>query len=273
MDGLPADIAALALPLDILKIEELGLISPGWAARFPQKSIVCQSVVSIVTREGNPKRITGWEDLAQDGLKLVVANPKTAGVARWIFLGLWGHKLNKGESAAIEYVTKVFDNVEIMPRDAREASDVFYTQKMGDVLLTYENEAIFTNLVVSPKNPLPIVSPDNNVRIACPVALIDKNLENSPVEVQEAAESFVRYLFTPNAQKEFVSLGFRTAVAGVDMGGMEMPVVKKVWDAEKRLGDWNLLQKKFFDEGGILTRIMNDVSKRKLEQRIRASTG
>jgi sulfate transport system substrate-binding protein len=96
----------------------------------------------------------------------VVANPKTAGVARWIFLGLWGHKMRQGEAAAVRYVTKVFDNVEIMPRDAREASDVFYTQGFGDVLLTYENEAVFTNLVVSPQAPLPFTSPPNNVRVS-----------------------------------------------------------------------------------------------------------
>lgn len=122
--------------------------------------------MSIVTREGNPKNIQGWEDLIRDDVKVIVANPKTAGVARWIFLALWGHKLNKGEEAAKKYVTKVFDNVEIMPRDAREASDVFYSQKFGDVLLTYENEAVFTNLVVSPQNPLPYINPPNNIRVS-----------------------------------------------------------------------------------------------------------
>lgn len=98
-------------------------------------------------------------------MTVIVANPKTAGVARWIFLALWGHKANAGKAAATKYVTKVFDRVYVMPRDAREASDVFYTQKQGDALLTYENEAIFTNLVVSPTAPLPYICPPNNVRV------------------------------------------------------------------------------------------------------------
>lgn len=79
--------------------------------------------------------------------KVVVANPKTAGVARWIFLALWGHKMKKGEAVAREWVTRVFDNVVVQPRDAREASDVFYRQRLGDVLLTYENEVVLTNEV------------------------------------------------------------------------------------------------------------------------------
>ena len=189
-------------------------------------------------------------NLCREDVKIIVANPRTAGVARWIFLALWGHKLKKEEAAARQYVTKVFDNVEIMPRDAREASDVFYTQKFGDVLLTYENEAVFTNLVVSPKSPLPFISPDNNVRIVCPGALIDRNLEGKPPEVIEAAKSFLNYLFTPEAQMEFLDCGFRSSIAA--RGNAEhresLPSVKKVWDVEKRLGDWSVVQKKFFDE-------------------------
>jgi sulfate/thiosulfate transport system substrate-binding protein len=204
----------------------------------------------------------------RDDIEVVVANPKTAGVARWIFLALWGHKMSRGETEAKKFVTKVFDNVEVMPRDAREASDVFYTQGFGDALLTYENEAVFTNLVVSPKAPLPYISPNNNVRITCPGALVDRNIETQPPEVREAAEAFINYLFTPTAQKEFVACGFRTTNKIAAAEG-EAPFVKNVWEVEKKLGNWVSVQKKFFDEGGILSEIMNDVSKRKLEQRLR----
>ena len=186
----------------------------------------------------------------RDDIEVVSANPRTAGVARWIFLALWGHKMGKGEAAAKAFVTKVFDNVEVMPRDAREASDVFYTQGFGDALLTYENEAIFTNLVVSPKAPLPYISPDNNVRIACPAAMIDRNVDASAAstDVCQAAEAFLSYLFTPEAQKEFVACGFRSTnkIAAAESGS---PPVRKVWEVERRLGDWITVQKKFFDEG------------------------
>jgi sulfate transport system substrate-binding protein len=184
----------------------------------------------------------------RDDIEVVVANPKTAGVARWIFLALWGHKMSKGETAARKFVTKVFDNVEVMPRDAREASDVFYTQRFGDALLTYENEAVFTNLVVSPKAPLPFISPDNNVRITCPAALVDRNIDTSPPEVRQAAEAFINYLFTPSAQKEFVACGFRTTNKVAAAQG-NAPRVKYVWEVEKKLGNWLTVQKKFFDDG------------------------
>jgi ABC-type sulfate transport system substrate-binding protein len=156
--------------------------------------------------------------------------------------------MSKGETAAKQFVTKVFDNVEIMPRDAREASDVFYNQKFGDALLTYENEAVFTNLVVSPKAPLPYLSPDNNVRITCPAALVDRNIDTQAREVRDAAEAFIDYLYTPTAQKEFVACGFRTTnkIAATES---DAPRVKNVWEVETKLGDWVTVQKKFFDEG------------------------
>lgn len=134
-----------------------------------------------------------------------------------------------------------------MPRDAREASDVFYTQKFGDALLTYENEALFTNMIVSPKNPLPYISPDNNVRITCPAALIERNLASRPPEAKQAAEAFVKYLFTPEAQREFVACGFRT-VNKEAAGSTNFRRVNRLWEVEKRLGNWKTVEKKFFDE-------------------------
>lgn len=129
IDGLPADVVALALALDVQKIADAGLIDSGWKRRFPNNSTVCETTVAFVVRNGNPKNILDWDDLTRSGIKVVVANPKTAGVARWIFLALWGHKMKKGDAPSIEYITKVFENVVVQPRDAREASDVFYRQK------------------------------------------------------------------------------------------------------------------------------------------------
>lgn len=182
-----------------------------------------------------------------------MANPKTAGVARWIFLALWGHKLSRGDDAAYKFVEKVFQNVETMPRDAREASDVFYNQRMGDVLLTYENEAIFTNKMVCPDNPMPIISPDNNVKIVCPIALIDKNLDGKGEEHVKAAEAFVRSLFQPAAQQEFAATGFRSPNNKALTESMGVTKLKKLWEVEKRLGPWPKVQAKFFDEGVCLS--------------------
>lgn len=264
IDGLPADIVALALPLDIMKIVDAGIIRKDWASQFPHKSVVVESVVSIVVRKGNPKNIKGWDDLIREDVNVITANPKTAGVARWIFLALWGHKAwSKGDKAAKEYITKVFDRVEVQPRDAREASDVFYKQRRGDALLTYENEAVFTNLMVSPTETLPCIVPDNNIRIQCPVALVDSNLSIQPPEVQAAAQGFLNYLYKPAAQREFAACGFRSAIPHV-MKESGLPSVRKLWTVEGKLGGWQRVQQKFFDDEGILTDIQRDVSQRKL---------
>ncbi|KAI7842666.1 hypothetical protein COHA_003770 [Chlorella ohadii] len=267
IDGLPADISALALPLDTIKIADAGLIRADWPTAFPNNSIVVESVCAIVVRKGNPKNIRGWEDLARDDVAVVTANPKTAGVARWIFLALWGAKLGKGKKAATQYTTKVFDQVVVQPRDAREASDVFYRQGMGDCLLTYENEAFFTNLVVPEKDRLPYIVPDNNIRIQCPLALIDANINGQPPEVREAAQAFGQYLYTREAQREFAACGFRTNFKELQEE-FGLPPVKGLWTAEKRLGGWKQIQTEFFEDTGICSEILRDVGARKLAQRL-----
>lgn len=107
IDGLPADIVALALPLDVIKIQQAGLIDPDWQDRAQNKGIFAESVVSIVVRKGNPMEINDWPDLTRNDIEVITANPKTAGVARWNFLALWGHKMKQGDKSAKEYVTQV----------------------------------------------------------------------------------------------------------------------------------------------------------------------
>lgn len=269
IDGLPADVVALALPLDVQKICDAGLLREDWRKRFPLQSVVCETSVALVVRKGNPKNVRTWVDLLQPGLQIIVANPKTAGVARWIFLALWGSKMKKGDAAAREYVTKVFDNVLIQPRDAREASDVFYRQRLGDVLLTYENEVVLTNQVYGQDKALPYVVPSPNVRIECPLALVDKVLDNRPAAALEAATAFCNFLFTPEAQVEFGKVGFRTnrkLCKVVPEHQQGQPSIK-TWTVDKELKGWSAAQKKFFDAGQILDEIQADVGARKLEAR------
>jgi sulfate transport system substrate-binding protein len=269
IDGLPADIVCLALPLDVQKIADAGLVRPDWRGRYPANSTVCETTVAMVVRAGNPKRILDWPDLVREGVQVVVANPKTAGVARWIFLALWGHAMGRGEAAAIDYVTRVFGNVVVQPRDAREASDVFYRQKAGDVLLTYENEAVLINEVYGSK-ALPYVVPPRNIRIECPVSLVDRVLESSSAATRRAADEFARFLFTLEAQREFSRVGFRPnaalSKAASDPRVLAMPPVK-MWSVDKELGGWDAAQARFFDAGKILDAIQSAVGVRKMEQR------
>jgi sulfate/thiosulfate transport system substrate-binding protein len=142
IDGLEADVVHLALALDTQKIEQAGLIQPGWEQKVPNGAIVSKSVAALITREGNPKGIKNWSDLAKDGIKLITADPKTSGVARWNFLALWNAaiKADGNEAKATEFVTKVYQNVPILTKDAREATDVFIKQGQGDALINYEND-------------------------------------------------------------------------------------------------------------------------------------
>jgi sulfate/thiosulfate-binding protein len=128
IDGLDADVVALALALDVERLVAAGLIQPGWEARTPNQGIVTRSVAVIVTREGNPQGIRSWQDLARPGLQVVTANPKTSGGARWNFLALWSAV---PEPQALAFTTQVYKNVRILPRDSREATDVFFQKGQG----------------------------------------------------------------------------------------------------------------------------------------------
>ncbi len=260
IDGLEADIVHLALALDTAKIEKAGLIAPGWEKEAPNEGIVSKSVAGIVTREGNPKNIKNWEDLAKDGVKLITADPKTSGVARWNFLALWGSVVKTGgdETKALDFTSKVYKNVPILTRDAREASDVFFKQGQGDALINYENEII----LASQKGEKPsYIIPDVNVSIDNPIAVVDKNVDKHGT--REVAEAFVKFLYTPEAQREFAKTGFRPVDATVAKEAefvQKYPAVKTLFTA-KDLGGWGEIQKQFFDDGAAFDKIQGSIKR------------
>lgn len=252
IDGLEADVVHLALPLDVQKIERAGLIQPGWEQEAPNGGIVSESVAAIVTREGNPKGIKTWADLAKPGVSVITANPKTSGGARWNFLALWGAVTQTGgsEQQAQEFTTKVYKNVPVLPKDAREATDVFFKQGQGDALINYENEMI---LAAQQGEKLPYVVPDVNISIDNPVAVIDKNVDKHGT--REVAEAFVKFLYTPEAQQEFTSVGFRPVEPNLEKAvESKFPKVKTLFTA-KDLGGWDKIQKEFFDDGAVFDKM------------------
>jgi sulfate/thiosulfate transport system substrate-binding protein len=260
IDGLEADIVHLALALDTQKIEKAGLIDTGWEKEFPNGGIVSKSVAAIVTREGNPKGIKTWTDLVKDGVKVITADPKTSGVARWNFLALWGSVLKTGgdEAKALDFTSKVYKNVPILTRDAREASDVFFKQGQGDALINYENEVI---LAADKGEKLPYTIPEVNVSIDNPIAIIDKNVTKHGTK--EVAEAFVKFLYTPEAQREFAKAGFRSVdatVAAEPEFVKKYPPVKTLFTAQD-LGGWGEIQQKFFDDGGVFDKIQGSIKR------------
>ncbi|MBD2337926.1 sulfate ABC transporter substrate-binding protein [Calothrix sp. FACHB-156] len=254
IDGLEADVVHLALAADTQKIEKAGLIQAGWEKEVPNDGIVSKSVAALVTRPGNPKGIQTWTDLAKDGVKLITADPKTSGVARWNFLALWNSVIKTGgdDAKALDFVTKVYNNVPILTKDAREATDAFFKQGQGDALINYENEIV---LAEQKGEKVTSIIPDVNISIDNPVAVVDKNVDKHGN--REVAEAFVKYLYTPEAQQEFAKLGFRPVdetVANTKEVADKFPKVKTLGTV-KDFGGWDAINKKFFADGAIFDQI------------------
>jgi sulfate/thiosulfate transport system substrate-binding protein len=212
-----------------------------------------------VTREGNPKNIQDWSDLTRDDVTFVTANPKTSGGARWNYLALWGDVSETGgtEEQAKAFVTDAFANVPVLPKDAREATDVFFTQNQGDALINYENEV---KLAALQGNELPYVIPDNNIFIANPVAVVDTYVDQRGT--REVAEAFVAFLFTPEAQREFAKVGFRPVIPNVQQEfADEFPEVPNLFTAED-FGGWGQIREEHFADGGIFDQIQSAIARR-----------
>jgi sulfate transport system substrate-binding protein len=253
IDGLEADVATLALAADILKLETAGLIQPGWEKELPNNSIITNSSVAFITRPGNPKGIRNWSDLVKPGVAVVTANPKTSGGARWNFLGLWGSVTQTGGSRdqAEAFLRGVYKNVGTLPKDAREASDVFLKKEQGDVLLNYENEAILATEKGDLKTPF--VVPEVNIRIEGPVAVVDKVVDQKGT--RKAAEALAAYLFTEEAQNIFAEEGFRPTNTKVWDRVQNRFAPVKQWFSVKDFGGWPAVNQSFFDKGGLWDRL------------------
>jgi sulfate/thiosulfate transport system substrate-binding protein len=252
LDGLEADVVGLALEGDVLKIQEAGLIKSGWQSENPNNSIITNSVVAFFVRPGNPKKISTWKDLDNKDVDVVTANPKTSGGARWNFLGLWGSVVHSGgsEAQARNYVTTVYKNVDVLPKDAREATDTFVKRRKGDVLLNYENEAILAKRTGEWTVPYKLPSP--NVVIEGPIAVVDKNVDKHGT--RKVSEAFARFLYTPAAQKAFVNNGFRPVTAeGKSFARGKFQEVQTF--RVSSFGGWEAVNKKFFGKGGLWDQI------------------
>jgi sulfate/thiosulfate-binding protein len=253
IDGLEADVATLALGADILKLQQAGLIEPGWEKELPSGSIITNSAVAFLTRSGNPKAIRSWNDLVKPGVTVVTANPKTSGGARWNFLGLWGSVTQAGGTPqqAEAYVSRVYKNVDNLPKDAREASDVFLKRDQGDVLLNYENEAILATKTGDLKDPF--VVPELNIRIEGPVAVVDKNVDRRGT--RKAAEALAAHLFTDEAQQIFAEEGFRPTNPTVWQRVKTRFAPVKQFFSVQDFGGWAAVNQRFFDHGGLWDRL------------------
>ena len=252
IDGLEADVVSLAMAADVSKIQQAGLIQPGWERENPYNSTPINSTVVVFVRPGNPKTINSWKDLDNRNVDVVLANPKTSGGARWNFLALWGAITRSGgsEAQARSFITGVYKNADVLPKDAREATDAFVKRRQGDVLLNWETEAILAKRKGEWTTPTKLFSP--NVLTEQPVTVVDKVVDRRGT--RRVAEAFVRFLYTPAAQKAFADNGFRpTTPEGKAYARGRFPSVSffKVGD----FGGWGGVDRQFFGKGGIWDQI------------------
>ena len=256
INGLPTDVVHLALAPDTNRLQQAGLIKPGWEKRVPNNGIVTRTVGAIVARPGNPKHIHSWSDLAKPGVSVITADPKTSGIARWNFLAFWGSVTQTGgtEAQALNFVTKVFQNVQVLAKDAREATDMFLRQNQGDVLINYENELILAAQEGLAKDAAVII-PDVNISIDNPIAVVDKYIDRRGT--REVAEAFVKFLYTPEAQRAFAKVGFRPLEPTVAQEfSHKFPPVSNLFTVEAFSG-WDAIHEKFFKDGGVFDQIQS----------------
>src|SRR5436309_9060433 len=237
VQGLPADVVELSLPPDITTLVQAHLVSPSWD-RNKYHGIVTRSVVVFVVRSGNPKHIRTWSDLLKSGVQVVTPNPFTSGGARWNVMAAYGGALRAGKTPkqAIAYLTELFKkHVVAQPSSAREALQTFLAGK-GDVLLSYENEAI---LAKNKGQSVNWVAPKATILIENPVAV------TSTTKHATEAKAFVKFLYTPQAQSLFAETGYRPVLKSIQRK-FQFTNPRQLFTI-KSLGGWTTVQKKFFD--------------------------
>jgi sulfate transport system substrate-binding protein len=243
--GLPADVVAFSLEPDITRLVKAGLVAEDWNAD-EHKGMVTDSVVALVVRPGNPKGIAGWDDLLKEDVQVLTPNPLTSGGARWNIMAAWGAQLQQGktEEEATDYLRQLFTHVPVQDKSAREALATF-TGGKGDVLISYENEAIAAQQA---GEQIEYVVPDQTILIENPVAVVTESAH------PDTAAAFVTFLRTPDAQKVFGEKGYRPILPDV-LATFDFPKPSTLFTIAD-FGGWADVTTKFFDpDNGIVAKV------------------
>ncbi len=256
--GLEADYVHFSLEGDVTRLVDAGLVTEDWKAG-PNKGIVSESVVVLVVRKGNPRNIQGWDDIVEPGVGIITPNPGSSGSARWNILAAWGHVIANGgtEDEAKEFLEKFFTNAVALPGSGRDATTAF-TSGNGDVLLSYENEAI---LARQNGEDFDYIVPDDTLLIENPGAVLE--------DADPLAAKWLEFLQTKEAQTEFALTGFRPLIDGVEVeveGANDpanpFPTPSTLLTIDNDFGGWEEANAKFFDEeSGIVPGIQKETGK------------
>jgi sulfate/thiosulfate-binding protein len=253
IDGLQADVVTLALAGDIDEISARAKLLPAnWQSRLPNNSTPYTSTIVFLVRKGNPWKIRDWGDLVKPGIGVITPNPKTSGGARWAYLAAWANGLKTGGPAAAQaFVQKLYKNVPVLDTGARGSTTTFAQRRIGDVLLSWENEASLTIDEFGPN--FDVVYPSISILAEPPVALVDKNVDRHGTRT--VAQGYLNFLYSPRAQDIIGKHHFRPRNAqalGKYAGQFKkIPLVT----VDSAFGGWTKAQAAHFADGGMFDQI------------------
>ena len=254
-NGLGADVVTLALEGDVNVIRDEGLIDDGYIDDYSDDSSPYTSTIVFLVRKGNPKNIKDWDDLLNDGVKVITPNPKTSGGARWNFLAAWYYFKKQGQTdeQVQASVTKLYKNVAVLDSGARGSSTTFAENGQGDVLIAWENEAIAT--MKSYGGKYEIVNPSVSILAQPSVAIVDDNAKANGSE--EVSKRYLDFLYTKQAQRLIGKSGYRpTDKEILQEFGNEFDLSIRLWTIDD-FGGWEKAYQKYFDDDAMFDEIYN----------------
>jgi sulfate/thiosulfate-binding protein len=254
IDGLQADVVTLGLAYDIDVIsEKAGLLPKNWQTRLPNNSAPYTSTIVFLVRKGNPKHVKDWDDLVKPGVAVITPNPKSSGGARWSYLAAWGYALkrnNNDENKAREFVTKLYRNVPVLDSGARGSTTTFAQRGIGDVLLSWENEA-YLALNELGKDKVEIVTPSISILAEPPVSVVDKTAAKHGTSA--VATAYLQFLYSEQGQEIAARNYYRPQAAKYKD---RFPKIN-LFTIDELFGGWQKAQAKHFNDGGIFDKIYN----------------
>ena len=254
IDGLEAQVVTLALASDINKIAEAGKLPADWQSKLPHNSSPYTSTIVFMVRKGNPWKIRDWSDLVKPGIEVITPNPKTSGGARWNYLAAWAWALKQpggNPAKAQAFVEQLFKNVPVLDTGARGATTTFSQRGIGDVLLSWENEAYLAQEELPGK--FDIVYPSLSILAEPPVAIVDKNVERHKTRL--AAQGYLNFLYSPLAQDLIGKHHYRPRNAGA--AAKYAAKFKKIplVTIDDTFGGWKTAHATHFADGGVFDKI------------------
>jgi sulfate transport system substrate-binding protein len=253
--GLQADVVTLALAYDIDAISDrTGLLPKDWQKRLPDNSTPYTSTIVFLVRKGNPKQIRDWSDLIRPGVSLVTPNPKTSGGARWNYLAAYGHALRingNDETKARDFLARLYRNAPVLDTGARGATITFTRRGIGDVLIAWENEAMFAANEIYP-DEFEVVIPSTSVLAEPPVALVDKVVDRRGTRA--LAESYLSFLYTSTVQDLAARFYYRPRSQEAAEKSKDRFATLDLMTIDQ-FGGWAAVQKKHFSDDGIFDQI------------------